>query len=96
MSLIPKVLPHCSITLFGHVNTDIYVIVVVIKSCVCREKTDVKIEDMPSAIADLKTFCDACIKQGKMKMTAKCFCIQCKKKFCAKHVEVSPVIFGKF
>lgn len=55
----------------------------------CSQKTTVDIDNLPSALKDVKpTFCEACEKKGKHKMTANTYCVQCERKLCAAHEEV--------
>ena len=47
------------------------------------------VENLESAIKGPETFCDTCKRKGVPKKTANVYCAICKKKYCAKHAEVS-------
>ena len=45
-------------------------------------------DSLPSAMDGMNSYCDTCASKGKNSMTAKVFCTECKRKYCAKHEEV--------
>ena len=50
------------------------------------------IADLPPALEKPDCYCDPCKKKGVMTKTAKVFCTECKRKYCANHEEVNLMI----
>ena len=50
-------------------------------------------DSLPSAMDGMNSYCDTCTSKGKNSMTAKVFCTECKRKYCAKHEEVRVPYF---
>ena len=48
------------------------------------------VEDLPSALEDVNPspFCEPCERNGKLKMTAGTYCVNCERKLCAAHQKV--------
>lgn len=53
-----------------------------------RDRPDVAVDDLPSALLK-PTFCDACDKKGTPHKTANVYCVVCDTKLCNAHREVS-------
>ena len=47
-------------------------------------------DDLPSALEDVhpSPFCEPCERNGKLKMTAGTYCVNCERKLCAAHQKV--------
>ena len=54
------------------------------------EKYKVVVDDLPSALEDVhpSPFCEPCERNGKLKMTAGTYCVNCERKLCAAHQKV--------
>ena len=52
----------------------------------------ITIEELPSALVGDDSVCDPCKMKGVQSQTAKVFCTECKRKYCAVHEEVSGVL----
>ena len=60
-------------------------------SCFCfSEKFKVVVDDLPFALEDVhpSPFCEPCERNGKLKMTAGTYCVNCERKLCAAHQKV--------
>ena len=54
----------------------------------CSSHYEEAIDDLPPALEKPDCYCDPCKKKGVMTKTAKVFCTECKRKYCASHEEV--------
>ena len=65
-------------------------------SCSIRSTFQTTIDELQSALGDLKTFCDTCVeKEGESFMTANVYCLECKMKYCNRHHKVSAGFCAK-